>query len=124
MNSMVLFPASGGSRIARVRALQGEFPFYGELGADPPEAAASWQSAGMALVDDGLMLQYGVEVGDTIRVGRESLAIAGRLLNLPRGDGVPQRPAARRLHAAGPHGADRADPAGEPGALPRPLRAA
>ncbi len=83
MNSMVLFPASGGSRLARVRALQGGFPFYGELGTDPPEAAAAWQSGGMALVDDGMMLQYGVAVGDTIRVGRESLAIAGRLLNLP-----------------------------------------
>ena len=83
LNSMILFPEKGGSRLAKLRALRGNFPFYGELGTDPPEAADKWQSDGQALVDDGLMLQFGVSVGDSIRVGRVTLPIAARLLNLP-----------------------------------------
>ena len=83
LNSMIAFPGSGDTWLAQVRALEGGFPFYGELGTDPATAARTWSRDGEALVDDGLMLQFGAEVGDTLRVGRFDVRIGGRLLHLP-----------------------------------------
>ena len=83
LNSMIMFPASGGTRLAQVRALEGGFPFYGKLGTDPPAAARTWQRDGEALVDDGLLLQFDARVGDTLRVGQVDVRIGGRLLHLP-----------------------------------------
>lgn len=83
LNSMVYLPRSRGTRLAQVRAMEGGYPFYGELRTDPPAAADTWQAAGQALVEDGLLLQFGAAVGDTIRVGHVDLRIAGRLLHVP-----------------------------------------
>jgi putative ABC transport system permease protein len=83
LNSMVYLPRSDGTRLAQVRALEGGYPFYGQLRTDPDSAAHSWQATGGALVDDGLMLQFDAAVGDTIRVGYVSLPIVGRLLYVP-----------------------------------------
>ena len=82
-NSMVYLPRSEGTRLAQVRALEGNFPFYGQLRTEPPSAAHSWRSSGEALVDEGLLLQFGAQVGDSIRVGYVTLRIAGRLLHVP-----------------------------------------
>ena len=83
LNSMVYLPRSNGTRLAQVRALEGGFPFYGQLRTEPPAAADAWQRAGAALVEDGLLLQFNAQVGDSIRVGRVTLRIAGRLLHVP-----------------------------------------
>ncbi|MBI2503424.1 MAG: ABC transporter permease [Candidatus Latescibacteria bacterium] len=83
LSSMVLLPKSGGTRLAQVRALEGDFPFYGELRTEPPAAARSFRTGRETLVDEGLMLQFGAQVGDSIRVGTLSFRIAGRLLNVP-----------------------------------------
>jgi len=82
-NSMVYLPRSDGTRLAQVRALEGDFPFYGQLRTEPPAAARSWRRGGEALVDDGLLLQFGAQVGDSIRIGYATLRIAGRLLHVP-----------------------------------------
>ncbi len=81
--SMVYFPGNGGTRIAQVRAMTGGYPYYGDLVTDPVEAGRAFQEAKVALVDDGLMLQFDLNVGDEIRVGTESFRIAGRLLKIP-----------------------------------------
>lgn len=81
--SMVLFPENGGTRIAQVRAIQGGYPYYGDLVTEPPDAGKSFQNAREALVDDGLMIQFDLQVGNTINVGTESFRIAGRLLKIP-----------------------------------------
>ena len=83
LNSMVLFPRSGGTRLARVRALAGGFPFYGELGTEPASVSRTWQGDGVALVDEGLMLQFDVAVGDSVRVGHVGLEIGGVLRSMP-----------------------------------------
>ncbi|MBT3342065.1 MAG: FtsX-like permease family protein [Gemmatimonadetes bacterium] len=82
-NSMVLLPRVGGARLSQVRAQEGDYPYYGELRTIPAAAADNWQSAGGALVDESLLLQYGAEVGDSIKVGNAIFAIHGRLLNVP-----------------------------------------
>lgn len=82
-NSMVLLPSVGGARLSQVRAQIGAYPYYGQLTTLPAEAAENWQADGGALVDESLLLQYGVEVGDSIRVGAATFLIQGRLLNVP-----------------------------------------
>jgi putative ABC transport system permease protein len=81
--SMVLLPKSGGTRLCEIRAIGGDWPFYGELLTDPPEAAAEFRQHRDALVDNGILLQYEAAVGDSIKIGRVTFRIAGRLLGIP-----------------------------------------
>ena len=81
--SMVAFPRSESSRLVQVRALEGAFPYYGELETVPPGAAEAFRTQGSALVDDNLMIQHGAEVGDSIRVGLRMFEIGGRLISIP-----------------------------------------
>ena len=81
--SMVYFPKNGGTRLVEVRALTGAFPYYGKLVTEPADAADRYQEDGEVLLDDGLMLQFGVDVGDSVRVGTLSFRIAGRLKKVP-----------------------------------------
>ncbi|MCI0698304.1 ABC transporter permease [candidate division KSB1 bacterium] len=82
-SSMVYFPKSNGTRLARIRALAGDFPFYGDFETAPAAAAKSFRTGQNALVDDALMLQYGAAVGDSIKVGAVQFRIVGRLKKMP-----------------------------------------
>ena len=46
--SMVVFPASGGSRLVEVRALEGEFPYYGQLETVPAAAGTAFRQGTQA----------------------------------------------------------------------------
>lgn len=81
--SMAFFPKTTDSRLIEVRALEGNFPFYGKLETEPAEAAATFQQGQTALVDQTLMLQFQVSRGDTVRIGQVNFAIAGTLLQSP-----------------------------------------
>lgn len=81
--SMVAFPRSASSRLVNVRALEGGFPYYGELETVPQDAAQTFRTQGTALVDDNLMIQHGAEPGDSIRIGLGTFEIAGRLVSIP-----------------------------------------
>ena len=81
--SMILFPKNGGTRLVQVRALSGQFPYYGSLETKPGSAANSFRDGQQALVDETLMLQFGAKTGDSIKVGEVTFAIAGELLNAP-----------------------------------------
>lgn len=78
--SMARVPATGDTRLATIRAIDGAFPFYGTVETEPADAAQTYQSEGAALVDSGLMRQLELNPGDSIQVGRTRYAIAGRLL--------------------------------------------
>ncbi|NNF56844.1 MAG: FtsX-like permease family protein [Rhodothermaceae bacterium] len=77
--SMALFPQSGGTRLIQVRALDGDFPFYGQITTTPAEAADTYLDDGKALVDAALLLQYDAAIGDSIRIGTEQYQIAGQI---------------------------------------------
>ena len=81
--SMVYFKKSGGTRLVQIRALQGDFPFYGKIGTEPTDAVERYRSGPMALVDETLMIQFDVAPGDSIKIGRMTFAIAGSLTKLP-----------------------------------------
>lgn len=82
--SMALFPENDRTRLATVRAIEGDYPFYGEVETRPAEAVSDYRTKGTALVDGTLLKQFKAEVGDSIRIGRRSYAIEGELVKMPR----------------------------------------
>jgi len=82
-SSMGLFPKNGATKFLQIKGLEGGFPFYGTMETEPALAAKTYQNTGGALVDATVMLQYGIEVGDSIKIGNITLAIAGSLKSAP-----------------------------------------
>lgn len=81
--SMAYFTKTEDTRLVQIRALEGEFPFYGKIGAEPKSAIKSYQSGPNVLVDEALMLQFDAQPGDTVRIGESKFIIAARLTNIP-----------------------------------------
>ena len=81
--SMIFFTKSQGTRLVQVRALQGDFPYYGSLETAPVQATQSFRNKQAALVDKTLMLQYNAKVGDSIKIGNVTFLIEGTLLKAP-----------------------------------------
>ncbi len=82
--SMIFFPKNQESRLVDVRALEGAFPYYGAIETAPIDAEASFRDGSpKALVDQSVMVQYNVEVGDSIRIGRVLFKIEGSLISSP-----------------------------------------
>jgi putative ABC transport system permease protein len=81
--SMIAFPKNGGTKLVRVRGLEGAFPFYGTITTEPASAANSYQDFGGALVDATLLLQFNIQPGDSIKVGEITIPIAAALKAIP-----------------------------------------
>ncbi|PWU00665.1 MAG: ABC transporter permease [Bacteroidetes bacterium] len=86
--SMVYFVKSQGTRLVQVRALEGDYPYYGDFETMPVSAARSFRNSRSALVDKTLMLQYEANVGDSIRIGELNFVIAGSLDKAPGRTGL------------------------------------
>ncbi|MCU0401136.1 MAG: ABC transporter permease [Algoriphagus sp.] len=87
--SMVAFPKKDASRLTQVRALEGDFPFYGKLETVPVEGDADFRSGGKkALVEKTLMAQFDAQVGDSIKVGAVLFEIVGELQKVPGQTGI------------------------------------
>ena len=86
--SMVAFPKNHGTRLTQIRALQGDFPFYGTLETTPENAGMHLKSGRAALVDHNLLLQFDASVGDSIKVGDLTFLIAGALRQAPGQTGI------------------------------------
>ena len=81
--SMAAFPKNNGTKLVKVRAIEGNFPFYGDLTTDPKNAGNDYQELGGALVDATLMLQYNLNPGDSIKLGKVTFLIIGALKSIP-----------------------------------------
>lgn len=88
MASMVLFKQSGQSRLIRLVALQGDFPFYGAVETLPANAYSLMREQGYALLDETLASQYEVSSGDSIKVGNSFFEVAGVVTKIPGGGGI------------------------------------
>jgi putative ABC transport system permease protein len=82
-SSMILAPTSNNVRLFQVRAIDPGYPYYGEVTTSPAGRWGMHLERGQALVDPAVLTQLGVDVGDTIVVGRERLAIAATVDDLP-----------------------------------------
>ncbi len=85
--SMVLFK-SRGTRLVQVKALGGDFPYYGSLETVPIRAGIDFRKHQEAIVDKTLMLQFNSAVGDSVKIGELSFKIAGVLEKAPGQTGL------------------------------------
>ncbi len=86
--SMVRFPKNGGTRLSQIRALEGDYPFYGKWKTNPENSWQTFRDGKKALVEHALMLQYNIQPGDSIQVGNVTFVIEGDLLSSPGRAGV------------------------------------
>ena len=84
LNSMINFPGRGNQRrFVQVRALEGNFPFYGELLTLPANAMDKVRTGKFALLDETLLVQFGVQMGDEVKIGKATFLVAGALKDVP-----------------------------------------
>ncbi|MBT8312231.1 MAG: hypothetical protein HKP23_05270, partial [Flavobacteriaceae bacterium] len=81
--SMAAFPKANATKLIRVRGISGNFPIYGQLETEPVSASQTYAEEGRALVDATAMLQYGLQQGDSIKIGTKMFSIAGALKSAP-----------------------------------------
>jgi len=86
--SMAFFPRTEGTRLVQIKAVEGAFPFYGKLNTKPKSAMYDYKNGQTALVDRTVMIQFGVEVGDKVRLGQLDFEIAGEISAAPGRAGV------------------------------------
>jgi putative ABC transport system permease protein len=95
--TMAVFPKSGGTRLVSVRALGGNFPFYGKMETAPAAAAQTFRNGGEAVPEESLLFQFRAKPGDPIKIGEATLAIAGALTKMP-GEAWPAASFAPRVY--------------------------
>jgi|JI9StandDraft_1071089.scaffolds.fasta_scaffold00840_17 putative ABC transport system permease protein len=88
MASMVLFLNNNQSRLIRLVAFEGPFPFYGELQTQPADAYEQIKKGRYAMLDASLASQYEVSSGDSLRIGNVVFKVAGEVNKLPGGGGI------------------------------------
>jgi len=90
---------TNGTRLVNARALSGNFPFYGQIETDPPEAADELKRGGGVLVEEGVLQQFDAPRGSMIKLGSASFRVLGSLLRVP-GDSVAFATLAPRVYLA------------------------
>ncbi|HYG01011.1 MAG TPA: FtsX-like permease family protein [Chryseosolibacter sp.] len=88
MASMVLFLHNKQSRLIRLVALAGDFPFYGSIETKPVDAYEKMKDGSYALLDESLASQFEVSTGDSLRLGSSIFHVAGVVSRLPGGGGI------------------------------------
>lgn len=88
MASMVLFLRDQQSRLIRLVAMKGEFPFYGNIETIPANVFTSIHKGNIALLDEALASQYEVSSGDSLRIGSGVFTVAGVVSKIPGGGGL------------------------------------
>jgi len=81
--SMVYFPKSGGTRLINVRAMAGEFPFYGKIETNPNRDQIYFDKAQKALVDQTLLMQFDAMPGESVKIGKLIFDIDASVLKVP-----------------------------------------
>lgn len=86
--AMAYVPRTTGVHLVQVRAIEGDFPFYGEITTDPAGRWRTFQREEGALVDPALLSALDARVGDTLALGNARFPILGAALNVPGDIGV------------------------------------
>ena len=86
--SMLYFVKTEASRLVQIRALQGNYPYYGNIETTPAQAGKDFRTGRKALVDKTLMLQFNAQIGDSIKVGSLKFKIEGILDKAPNQTGI------------------------------------
>lgn len=88
MASMVLFLNNNQSRLIRLVALQGPFPFYGKIETLPENAYDKLHEGRYAMLDETLASQFEVSSGDSLKIGNNIFTVSGTVSRIPGGGGI------------------------------------
>jgi putative ABC transport system permease protein len=81
---LVFQSANDAARLVQVRAVEANFPFFGEFEAVPADAPAELRTGKQVVIlEETLLTQFGVKVGDPVKLGQAVFTIAGALKNVP-----------------------------------------
>lgn len=88
MASMVLFLNNQQSRLVKLVALEGNFPFYGEITTLPGDSYTKMRTGRFAMLDETLASQYEVSTDDSIKVGNMVFKVSGVVQKFPGSAGI------------------------------------
>ena len=98
LSTMAVFLGRG-TRLVQLRALSGDFPFYGKMETEPAEAVQDLKQGGRAVLDETLLLQFGAAARGNVSLGGRDFEIAGALRKVP-GDASASASFAPRVYIA------------------------
>lgn len=81
--TMAYFPTKDDTRIVRAHAMEGGFPWYGKLDTVPEGLRVAGSEKPVALLEESLMLQFDLEVGDPVKIGDQEFEVIGAVLRIP-----------------------------------------
>jgi putative ABC transport system permease protein len=84
---MAYVPRTAGTRLVQVAAVQGRYPFYGQIRTDPATAWSALQSGRNVVVDPSLLSSLNARVGDTLSLGQTRFVISGIVTSAPGNTG-------------------------------------
>jgi putative ABC transport system permease protein len=80
---MAYVPRTAGTRLVQVAAVQGHYPFYGEIRTEPRRAWSELDSGHHVIVDPSLLTALSARLGDTVALGEGRFVITGTVLSAP-----------------------------------------
>jgi putative ABC transport system permease protein len=85
---MAYVPRTSGTRLVQVAAVEGGYPFYGEVRTDPGSAWGELRQGGRIVVDPSLLTALGARVGDSLALGEARFVISGSIVSAPGNVGL------------------------------------
>ncbi|HJR15709.1 MAG TPA: FtsX-like permease family protein [Gemmatimonadales bacterium] len=86
--AMAYVPRTSGTRLVQVAAIEGEYPFYGEIRTEPEAAWAELRTGHHVVVDPSLLSALNARLGDTVALGEGRFVITGTIQSAPSDAGV------------------------------------
>ena len=80
---MAYVPRTAGTRLVQVAAVEGRYPFYGEIKTAPRSAWSELQAGRHIVVDPALLTALGARLGDTVALGEGRFVITGTIQSAP-----------------------------------------
>ena len=74
---------SGFTRLSQIFASSSTYPFYGSIKTLPLNAFKEFQDGEGALIDQSVLDQFNLSIGDTLTIGLSSYPILGGMLSIP-----------------------------------------
>ena len=87
-SSMAYVPRTSGTRLVQVAAVEGSYPFYGQIQTDPGPAYEQLQLGRRVVVEPSLLTALDARVGDTMALGEARFVIWGTVTHAPGNVGV------------------------------------
>jgi putative ABC transport system permease protein len=85
---MAYVPRTAGTRLVEVAAVDGQYPFYGEIRTQPGPAWTQLQDGRHVIVDPSLLTALSARIGDTVALGEGRFVITGTVASAPSDAGV------------------------------------